>query len=121
MGIIITMEETEEREIEVVEMTKKEVRNAERVLAQVRLPEEGHRRLPLRQEETSRNLLPLRVLITQRAVAAQSQTIQTTRINLNRNQSQSQSRTRKTQRVEALIQSKRRFILFLNMVNYSLI
>ena len=39
MGIIITMEETEEREIEVVEMTKKEVRNAERVLAQVRLPE----------------------------------------------------------------------------------
>lgn len=119
MGIIITMEETEEREIEVVEMTKKEVRNAERVLAQVRLPEEGHRRLPLRQEETSRNLLPLRVLITQRAVAAQSQTIQTTRINLNRNQSQ--SLTRKTQRVEALIQSKRRFILFLNMVNYSLI
>ena len=119
MGIIITMEETEEREIEVVEMTKKEVRNAERVLAQVRLPEEGHRRLPLRQEETSRNLLPLRVLITQRAAAAQSQTIQTTRINLNRNQSQ--SRTRKTQRVEALIQSKRRFILFLNMVNYSLI
>ena len=119
MGIIITMEETEEREIEVVEMTKKEVRNAERVLAQVRLPEEGHRRLPLRQEETSRNLLPLRVLITQRAVAAQSQTIQTTRINLNRNQNQ--SRTRKTQRVEALIQSKRRFILFLNMVNYSLI
>ena len=119
MGIIITMEETEEREIEVVEMTKKEVRNAERVLAQVRLPEEGHRRLPLRQEETSRNLLPLRVLITQRAVAAQSQTIQTTRINLNRNQSQ--SRTRKTQRVEALIQSKRRFILCLNMVNYSLI
>lgn len=119
MGIIITMEETEEREIEVVEMTKKEVRNAERVLAQVRLPEEGHRRLPLRQEETSRNLLPLRVLITQRAVAAQSQTIQTTRINLNPNQSQ--SRTRKIQRVEALIQSKRRFILFLNMVNYSLI
>ena len=112
------MEEIGGREIEVVEMKKKEVKSAEIVLAQVSLLEEGHRRLPLRQEETSRNLLPLRVLITQRAVAAQSQTIQTTRINLNRNQSQ--SRTRKTQRVEALIQSKRRFILFLKSLAWYL-
>ena len=119
MGIIITMEEIGGREIEVVEMTKKEVQSAERVLAQVRLLEEGHLRLPLHLEGTSRNLLPLRVLITQRAVSVQNQIIQTTRINLNRNQNR--SRTQKTQRVEDLTQSKRRFILFLNMVNYSLI
>lgn len=110
MGITITMEGI--GETEAVEMTKKEVQKEEKVLAQVRLLEDDHHPLPLHQEETSRSLLPLRVLITQRAeVIAQNQTIQITpinQINLNQNQNRSQSRnqSQKTQRVEALTLNK---------------
>lgn len=117
------MEEIEETETGTVEigMTKKEVRKEERVLVQVLLREEDHHLHPLLQEETSLNLLPLLVLITQRAeaVEAQNQKIQINPTNLkNRNQSpnRSQNLSQKIQRVKTLNLNKRNVYYILKYV-----
>lgn len=124
MDIIILMEEIEETEKGVVEieMIKKEVRKEERVLVQVLLREEDHHLHPLLQEETSLNLLPLLVLIIQRAeeaVEAQNQKIQINPTNLkNRNQSpnRSQNLSQKIQRVKTLNLNKRNVYYILKYV-----
>ena len=118
------MEEIEETETGTVEigMTKKEVRKEERVLVQVLLREEDHHLHPLLQEETSLNLLPLLVLIIQRAeeaVEAQNQKIQINPTNLkNRNQSpnRSQNLSQKIQRVKTLNLNKRNVYYILKFV-----
>ena len=117
-------EEIEETETGTVEigMTKKEVRKEERVLVQVLLREEDHHLHPLLQEETSLNLLPLLVLIIQRAeeaVEAQNQKIQINPTNLkNRNQSpnRSQNLSQKIQRVKTLNLNKRNVYYILKYV-----